>query len=388
MKAICNIDTLEAGIDISCWDKDSELIEKLEDMKQKIKDQDIEFLPININGTIFNLQSFGVRFYQYVLINEDCFNIYIARKPMNNNCPVRVSLRSMFLWEHGYWKAWEIVKETIKALDLEYFGSKLSRVDLACHIQGMNLTEIFQTTQDFIKIRTRAKKRCKPEYDIGDINNIEMTSLVVGSGDNIMLRIYDKVKEMADKRAAVKENFFKNIIWPKAGIKEENGKVYNVEFQLRREAFKTFHFINGQELSSVENLFFCINDLWSYLANDWFSLVIPESDINRTRQEMIPEWEFISVQKFDLEENGFTEMQRMYHKSLKQEVALRGVAAYATSYAVQCYERDYSRVIDDISSRLGFMIEHGMYDWNRKIKDKLNKLPSIKGVSRLEEIVI
>ena len=161
-----------------------------------------------------------------------------------------------------------------------------------------------------------------------------------------------------------------------------------MEFQLRREAFKTFHFINGQELSSVENLFFSINDIWSYLAHEWFSLVDPYSDTNRTRQMMIPEWEFISEQKFDLEENGFTYLQRMYHKSIKQEAALRGVAAYATSYAALCYERDYKSVADGIFNRLGFMISNGMYEWDKKVIEKLNKLSSIKGIQRLEEIAI
>lgn len=388
MKAICNIDTLEAGIEIKDWQIDNDFILKLEELKQKMQQDDIEIMPIKINNIIFNLQSYGVRFYPYVLINEDCFNIYIARKPMNNNLPIRVSLRSMFLWEHGYWKAWEIIKDTIAALNYEYTGSKLSRVDLACHVQGLCLTEIFQRTQDFIKIRTRAKKRCRPEYDLSQFPNIEMTSLVVGSGDNIMLRIYDKVKEMSDKRALVKEKFFKEIIWPNAGIDIKDGTVFNVEFQLRREAFKTFHFINGQELSSVENLFFSINDIWSYLANEWFSLVDPCSDTNRTRQIIIPEWDYIAKQKFDIEENGFTYLQRMYHKSIKQEAALRGVAAYATSYAALCYERDYKSVADGIFNRLSFMIANGMYEWDKKVIEKLNKLPSIKGIQQLEEIAI
>lgn len=384
MKAICNIDTLEAGIDITQWEPDNEFISDLEEMKNQMQKEEIDFIPIKINDMVFNFQSYGVKFYPYVLVNEECFNIYIARKPMNNNCPIRVHLRSMFLWEHGYWRAWEIVKETIKKLNFEYKCSKLSRVDLACHVQGLNLTEIFHSTQDFIKIRTKAKKRCSPVYDFENFPFIDMTSLVVGSGNNIMLRIYDKIKEMKDKRAVVKQEFFQKGIWPKAGINEEDGKVYNVEFQIRREAFKTFHFSNGRELSTVENLFFCINDMWEYLTKEWFSIVDPDSDSNRSRQTIIPQWEFITKQKFDLEENGITELQRMYINSAKQEVALRGVAAYATSYAVQCYEKEYKKVIDEISARLGFMIDHGMYDWDKKIKEKLNKLPNVKEFEDIE----
>ncbi len=378
MKAICNIDTLEAGIDVTEWKLDHEFLMDLEEMKEKMQEDEIPFIPIKVNDIVFNFESYGVKFYPYVLVNEECFNIYIAKKPMTNNCPIRVSMRSVFLWKHGYWKAWEIVKQTIEKLGFVYAESKLSRVDLACHVQGLNLTKIFPTTQDFSKIRTKAKKRCRPVYDFECCPHIEMTSLVVGSGNNIMLRIYDKIKEMKDKRAVVKETFFQDIIWPQAGIKVEDGTVFNVEFQIRREAFKTFHFTNGRELSTVENLFFCINDIWSYLTNEWFSLVDPTSDTNRTRQTMISEWEYITKQKFDLEENGITELQRMYYKSAKQETAIRGVAAYATSYAVQCYIREYTEVMDDISTRLGFMIDHGMYDWDKKVKDKLNKLESLK----------
>lgn len=385
MKALSNIDTLEAGIEIKNWDGTSEFLEVLKEKREKMQDKEILFTPIKINETVFNLQNYGVRFYPYVLINEDCFNIYIAKKPMNNHCPIRVTLRSMFLWEHGYWKAWEIVKETIESLGFKYVTSKLSRVDLACHVQGLNLTDIFQNTQDFIKIRTKAKQRCRPSYDLENINNIQMTSMVVGSGDNIMLRIYDKVKELEERRNIVKENFFKDIIWKRAGIKPDDGYIYNVEFQMRREAFKTFHYTNGKELSTVENLFFCINDIWTYLTKEWFSLVDPNSDSNRTRQAMIPEWEYISNQKFDLEECGFTDIERMYHKSAKQEAAIRGVAAYATSYAVQCYENKYDYVMNEIKTRLGIMIDNEMYNWDRKIKDKLNKLPSIKEFGEFQD---
>lgn len=386
MKAICNIDTLESGIDLENWDEDSEFVKLLEGKKAEIQNLGIDFIPIKINDVVFNLQSFGIRFYQYVLINEDCFNIYVSKKAMTNNCPIRVTLRSTFLWENGYWKAWEKVKQTIESMGFTYFSSKLSRVDLACHVQGLNLTDIFQTTADFIKIRTRAKHRCRPEYDFGKYPEVEMTSMVVGSGENIMLRIYDKNKELTDKRALAKEALFKDV-WQNAGIKEIDGHVFNVEFQIRREAFKTFHFSNGEELSSVENLFFCINDIWDYLTNEWFSLVDPESDSNRTRQRLLESWEFISKQKFDLEEMGFTELQRMYHKSIKQEVALRGVAAYATSYAVLNYEKDCASVMSDISSRLGFMIDVGMYDWGRKIREKLNKLSSIQDVQIFHAMV-
>lgn len=384
MKAICNIDTLEAGIEIGGWHIGHAFVLELEDMKKKLEEHDLLFMPIKLNGIMFNLQNHGIKGYPYVLVNEECFNLYVAKKPMNGHCPIRVSLRSRFLWEHGYWKAWDIVKETVKYLGLKYEGSKLSRVDLACHIQGMDLTTIFNTTQDFNKIRTRAKQRCRPAYDFECYPHVEMTSIVVGSGDNIMLRIYDKEKEMQDKRAVVKEEFFKKVIWPKAGIKTGEGHIYNIEFQMRREAFKTFHFINGQELSSAENLFFCINDLWAYLTNEWFSLVNPRSDSNRTRQAMLPDWDYVSKQKFDLEENGFTELQRMYHKGVRQDIALRGVAAYATSFAVLCENNDFTEVMKDIYSRLDYLIDQGAYNWNKKIREKLNRLHSIKDIPCFE----
>lgn len=92
-----------------------------------------------------------------------------------------------------------------------------------------------------------------------------ISGMVVGY--NLMLRIYDKVHELKNKRAANKQEIFQDI-WKVSKFDEKS--VTRVEFQIRRPVLR--HFIDPdtkKKINTVSNLFNSLSSLWHYLTFGW-----------------------------------------------------------------------------------------------------------------------
>lgn len=197
----------------------------------------------------FNLQRTGAKQYPFILRSGD---ITLKLSPRSHilSAP-NVSL------EVGSISSQEGLAETVEQfkLWLNYIGGtvvaeKVSRIDLAA-----DLKVSFADTglDDYDRHISRSSKL---QLHVSDRN---LTGVTVGRG-NIVMRAYDKILEMQEKQAYVKQTFFR-MLWG-----GEQKEITRVEYQLRRETIKEMF----PEDSRFETVLGRISEIWEYLTTDWF----------------------------------------------------------------------------------------------------------------------
>ena len=125
---------------------------------------------------------------------------------------------------------------------------------------------------------------------------------------NIVLRAYEKSREIR----ANSKGWFKDL-WRETGKYDEDRPVWRVEFQLRREALKSFRDIEPARalavegkfqrgIATVEQLAAGYSRLWSYLTTRWVTLRVPPYAMTseqieaarRDRWAIHPAWQVVS----------------------------------------------------------------------------------------------
>lgn len=262
--ALQGIDTLHLTLQL---DIPAELIARMKRRKEEIQatSDDCAFLPFG-ETTLFswNLQRTGTRHWPYVLKCGDVTlslssrastaaipsaQLQIGSISCNNGLDALLTSFNMWMHHHG----------------IVYKGEKVSRIDL---FVDTTLALVDQSMSNQELHITRAEKFA------AYFANRKLSGVQVGSG-SILFRCYDKLMEMKDKQATHKEMFFAE----KWGGRPES--VTRAEFQLRREAIKSF--CPGE--SDYQSLKKMIPSIWKYLTTEWFRQAAKAVDRRNRHQD-------------------------------------------------------------------------------------------------------
>lgn len=233
---------------------------------------------INLGLWSFHVRNHGNRSYYYLLENDD-MEIYLMRYRSTNeeNYPVYVHFKSQFLWSEIYSlksisEKYRLVIEWLEdVLNGKYLGSKINRCDLAYHTDEMpDVYDAEYYVGKHTLDTTRRTHRIVSSIDIGSRKS-----------ETIFFRSYNKYLEVRQNK---KQWFFE--IWLHHGMNVR--KVWNFEFQLKREFFKECK-IGRKKLDSAEDVIENQTAIWKYLTTDWVSYRIPDGD-RRTRWPVHPWW--------------------------------------------------------------------------------------------------
>ena len=265
-----NIDSLFYSIDIKDFEKENEqFLNLLELMKLQAKADTMQDTFFDYKTYCFKILPNGLRFHSYILHNEIMsISISAHRSTNENNFPVAIRLKSSFLWQHGYLQAYE---DSINILhDIfngEFIKEKVSRADLCCHTDNINLT-----LDDLSNFRGTFKKN---EFFL---TNRKLSGITFGTftEKNFMCRIYNKSLEI---KTSGKSWF--NEIWENKGM--DIDKVWNVEFQVGRGFFKEHN------IETVMDFALKARSIWEKLTSD-FVCYINQDDSNISRCSIRPEW--------------------------------------------------------------------------------------------------
>lgn len=165
------------------------------------------------------MQPFGISFYNYVLVSNNRYRIFFAKKQSRlSDVPILCFVASEFLWQYGEIQATNILIHELNEF-LHRFGSevgeiKLSRIDYAFHtnyIQDMgaffgkpdkNIVSQFKTHQFIYR-------------DLPDMPS-ELATFYYGNrgGKTVYFRAYDKTRETVE--AGYKQFFY--MIWQQKGL--------------------------------------------------------------------------------------------------------------------------------------------------------------------------
>lgn len=263
---ISNIDTLIISFDIkdydSCILKYINELEKAKEMSRNmLYDNKTEREYIVLGNMHFELMANGSRGYAYLLHN-DLFELRIAkyRSKSKNFYPLVVRFKASILWEKGLNSFW-YVADYLERTFGKIIDTKVNRVDLALHIDGLNFS-----VNDIDNFVGRFRKDSLHREDR------KVESLYFGSRktNKCLCRMYNKTREVLEKR----DKFWFFDIWNNNNM--DVGNVWNVEFELHRDFLKECKIQTYFDL--VEN----VKGLWIYLTEKWIRYV----DINSaTRAE-------------------------------------------------------------------------------------------------------
>lgn len=332
------IDTLVLSLEV-IW-KGKEFINFLRELKEKAKIEDKE-LPGVMKGNkeddqwLFLLKPFGSNVYEWVLNgNEFSMTIGAWEKPKARP-GVKVEIRSETLWRKGFKESFERVIRLIESNGAIILEVKTSRADICVDI----MIDGKEFDLHLSKSMTRKAHKCC--FHLGQKNDLE--TLEVGRGANIMGRLYNKPKEIQEK----KKKKWMYDIW---GIEEvpKEKRVIRVEFEIKREVLKELG------LGDPERFFSHCDEGWAYCTRKWLKFE-DNKDKHHRKRKPLPWWKEV--------QEGFLGVQEaepaIREKAIKEDAdqlraQIVGLASSLTALTYERYEADleepvsFNRCIDSV----------------------------------------
>lgn len=324
---VSNIDSIFFSIDIDNYENlNNELLEKLQDYKDKAKDNKLTDLQITIQNKTFTILPNGARFHSYILHNESLeIKFAKARSKSKSNYPISIRIKSLMLWEYGfidaYVKTIDYIKSIVKG---EIIAEKLSRADMACHVDDFKIESILDLNESW-----RGNFRKVNHY----FYNRKINGLTFGTftEKNIMARIYDKSLEIKSSN-----KLWFNDIWLKEGMNINN--VWNIEYQIGRNYFKE------NQIETVADFIKSMRAIWEYLTNTWLAF-IDLTDTNISRCPLKPVWDKIS--KAYLNYCNTKPIRRQKQLNKRAEALIPQLVGVLTSYGACKYNLNLDNILTD-----------------------------------------
>lgn len=197
---------------------------------------------------------------------------------------MKIQINQFVLWEKGVEKAYEESLNVLKSMGFLPHSAKLNRIDFACHSDQYtwNISDFkkFDYPRNF-------KDDNKPNFFKVDVFTGAFESVYYGARKRLVLRIYDKSKEILDKN---KQYFYE--IYRQHGMDINN--VWNIEFEVRRpylkdlkaedDTFKTVYddFDTCLREDGLSRLWSHLMDKYSHVSSHWSRL--KQGDENKFKQ--------------------------------------------------------------------------------------------------------
>lgn len=245
------IDTIYINYHIS-FDAKESIFSALAELKawlQSGTDQEAHFKFGRTNLFSFNLQRTGTKIFSYILKSGD-ITLYLSPRSHTGSIPNAALHVGSISSQQGLTDTVKAFKNWVNHHLGVIFQESISRIDICADIkQDIAGTGIEQCERHI----------CQSRHAGGFYSDRKLTGVQVGK-QNVVLRVYDKVLEMQQKKAHEKQCFF-NKLW-----NGYDGPITRVEYQLRREVIKDMF----PENSSYRVVSEKIEEMWEYLTHKWF----------------------------------------------------------------------------------------------------------------------
>lgn len=179
---------------------------------------------------------------------------------------------------------WEVVRDYLGRLGFDIARAVPSRVDLCVDLAGVGASELIELEESghsISKARTAVTWR-----DRG--TGIKTAVRVGAAGAPVMLRIYDKLRELLGAGKDGKNSWKVDYLVKNRWGGELPEKASRVEFQLRRGVLREM------EVHSFDDLFRKAAQIWEYLTTEWYRVAdrpVERESKNQSRYELHELWE-------------------------------------------------------------------------------------------------
>ncbi|RJP95326.1 MAG: hypothetical protein C4518_01405 [Desulfobacteraceae bacterium] len=198
-----------------------------------------------------------------------------------------IEIGSQSSWNPGVFEIFKNIESYFQFAGIEILKHTISRVDLCTDFIDQPFKKF-----DFGNVE---KWICRANH-FGVFYSGRIASGISYGKGNLILRVYDKRKELSDKKATAKQEFF-NHIW-----QETSSPVTRVEFQLRREAINELRYGAGkQKIETIYDLLYAQNAIWSYCVKHWArhtAIAVDWENKNHQRTPVSDFWKMVQDVKF------------------------------------------------------------------------------------------
>jgi hypothetical protein len=225
----------------------------------------------------------------------------------------------------------------------------LTRIDVAVDFQGWAPT--FEEMQNVV-----CKSSFRPVYP----NTFSPETFQFGKG-NVVLRVYDKTKEIA-----VKNHLWWHNVWQLCGY-DPALPVWRAEVQLRSAALKEMN------MRHVDTALANIYGLYTY-GLDWCSLRLPAADSNLRRAPEHPAW--IDLREKFAPAHSLGRI-RPVTQCLDYDAAVARISGLFASAAVAAEIQDYDEVCEALKLDVRrYLHNQREISWEEFLEDKRRKTQS------------
>ena len=279
-KVVSGVDTLKLSLWLGAGGSGKKFLARLDMQKKLCQMGDNLSVAVDFANDVWELRRTGVKNYNYVLCRGDVMIMFNNRAHDGKIPNCSVSVGSISCWSSGYYTKYNEIMADLRQVGFVIKKHIISRIDMACDIIGYQMSN---TGLDNRR-RNLTEARSYSVYYSGD----NLTGIMAGKGD-IVLRVYDKTREMKQKKATEKQ-ILMSYIWG-----EGCGSVTRVEFQLRRKFLKNIESNNG--ITTVEDFKKRQQEVWNYCIN-WFRQCdrdIDRKNKNQKRGKISPFWKILKI---------------------------------------------------------------------------------------------
>lgn len=231
------------------------------------------------------------------------------------------------LFHGGVDRLWPMVLAWLADLGAEVIETKVSRVDVAVDLPGVDVREFYDAFMAG-RVITRAKKSAGFGEDVWRTRHAGRKTTGITIGNAPMVRCYDKLAECKDP--GVRE-MLKEQRW--GGVMPE--KATRVEFQLRGDFLKEGRWFgfslrrSSRKMRAIVSVQDWINQrvqVCEYLTRKWLRFVTDGLDRRHTeRAENLPVWELVCRSIVALWDRLSDAAPRIDYKAIKVDALLAQV---------------------------------------------------------------
>ena len=335
---ISGMDTIHLSLSLEIPEP---IIDDLRTAKQTIQEGDREAALWKFGETnlfSWELARTGIKLFPFVLRMGDITLALSARKSDSRIPNAKLCIGSLSS-NNNPADLWETVQRWFTLHGIKLVKETVSRVDLFADVEA-EIEKLHLISQ--ARMVTRAEKVA---YYYA---NRRLTGLQVGSS-SVVLRMYDKIQEMKDKKATAKQLFFQSL-W-----KKEVAAITRVEFQIRRDGLRDFFPESCTFLQLRENL----PGLWRYLTEDWFrhtARAVDRKNRNQSRETTSPFWQGVQA-AFDLAQEALVRVKRLKVFNLKALVEQAGGIMVTIAAGLGVAYDDIFGIMATMQETIGFQVE-------------------------------
>ena len=375
-----NFDTLHLSVyaDIT----NSDLLKEIDKGRMLAREYEKESMPFTFFSPQWNVHRSGRRFFTYHISMADT-HVFFNERSVNGTFPTCLIEIGSISAHQGVDKIYNEIVGFLKSVGVSIRKYYISRVDLSTDFVGLSLEDF--DLDNMKKWNTRANHR-SVHY-----SGCQMSGISIGKGD-LMARIYNKRKEMIDKKAFHKTEFF-NRLW---GEKPDSSvDVIRVEFQFRREVLKEFKTGDDAfQVDTLSDLYQCLDGIWAYCTKSWLKHCETEIDRknnNHSQAKISQFWALVQSVTFDISKTGSGTIARVRKKPDYMDVQGiidQGVGCMITAVACRFEDRtdyNFKRLVSQATFELQKRLHHYFEFEMDKLTEKVRRVFNSNNFNPLDE---